>query len=250
MALPNTFAAQTSPQMVELDQNFAALGALTTIPSTATGTNTLALTVAANTPTVAAYANYQAFSFIAANTNTTATTAAVGSLAALNVYVDTSTGPVLTTGGEIRAGNLAVLTYDSALNTGAGGFHLTSVLPQPRPNISITNSVTIASGTTLTAAQLTGSGNGFAVILRTGGGGSGFNDQTDTAAAIVSAIPSVVVNARFQFRYINTTGQTGTITAGSGVTVNATNTTTANGATHDYVGVITNVGTPAVSIYG
>lgn len=250
MPLPNTFAAQTTPQMVELDQNFAALGALAAIPCTASGTNTIALTPAANAPTVAAYGNYQPFSFIASATNTTAATAAVGSLAALSIYTDTSVGPTLTAGGEIRAGNLVVLTYDSTLNTGAGGFHLSSVLPQPRPNVSITNSVTIASGTTLTAAQLTGSGNGWAVILRSGGGGSGFNDQTDTAAAIVAAIPSVVTNARFQFRYINTTGQTGTITAGSGVTVNATNTTTAAGATHDYVGVITNVGTPAVSIYG
>lgn len=124
MALPNTFAAQTTPQMVELDQNFAALGALTAIPCTVAGTNALVLTPATNCPTVSAYVNYQSFVCAATATNTTAVTARVGSLGILPVYLDTAAGPVALSAGDIFIGNLVVLFYDAALNSGAGGFHL------------------------------------------------------------------------------------------------------------------------------
>lgn len=128
MPLPITFAGLSVATGAELDQNFAALGALTTIPCTVSGTNALALTPLANTPTVSGYANYQAFSCVASATNTGATTAAVGSLAALSVYKDKSTGPTALAGGEIVNHNLITLTYDSALNSGAGGFHLRAPL--------------------------------------------------------------------------------------------------------------------------
>lgn len=124
MALPITFAGQNFIQMSALDTQFAAVGALTAIPCAASGANVITLTPNANTPTIAAYANYQPFSFATANDNTSAVTAVVGGLAPLPVYKDTPAGAVALTGGEMQAGCLAVLTYDSALNSGSGGFHL------------------------------------------------------------------------------------------------------------------------------
>jgi hypothetical protein len=57
MALPTAFSNNTAPTGPELDGNFAAVGALTVIPCTVAGTNTLVLTPNANTPTINAYAN-------------------------------------------------------------------------------------------------------------------------------------------------------------------------------------------------
>ena len=173
--------------------------------------------------------------------------------AALGVYADTGSGPTLLSGGEIAIGNLIVVTYEySGAELWCRWVHLnfsgTSLFPAPSG--SLTSNVTATSGTTLTASVLTGGGTGNAIITRTGTISGGYNDATDTAAAIVSAMPNASANSTFRFRYINTTTQTGTLTAGSGVTVNATNNTTANGATHDFIGVITNTGTPAVTIYG
>ena len=127
MPLPVTFAALTSAVMADLDENFSALGALTPIPCTVAGTNSLTFTPATNTPTIAAYQNYMPFSGIAANSNTGATTAAIGGLAALSIYKDTASGPAVLAGGEIVAGNVIYLLYDSALASGVGGFHLSNV---------------------------------------------------------------------------------------------------------------------------
>lgn len=124
MALPVTFGPLSTATMAQLDQNFAALGKLTVVPCTVVGTNALTLTPLANTPTVAAYANYMLFSGVVAMTNTTAVTARVGSLAILPVYKDGGTGPIALTGAELVAANSLLLLYDGALASGAGGFHL------------------------------------------------------------------------------------------------------------------------------
>lgn len=130
MPLPVTFAALTSPvPLANLDLNFAAVGALTTLPCTVTGTNALTLTLAANTPTIAAYNNYMRFSAIAASDSSSTVTAGVGALGALPVYKDGINGPEVLFGGEIQAGALIILTYDSALNSGSGGFHLQTGSP-------------------------------------------------------------------------------------------------------------------------
>ena len=126
MALPYLFAGVTSGTGAQLDADFAAVGALGVFPCTVAGTNTITMTLAANTPTISAYSNYLRFSGIAAATNTTAVTAQVGSLGSLNVYKDSPSGPIVLAGGEIVAGCAFVLVYDSALNSGAGGFHLIS----------------------------------------------------------------------------------------------------------------------------
>lgn len=126
MALPVTFAGLTAATGSQLDQNFAALGALTPVPCTVAGTNALVLTPNANTPSVAAYANYMQFSGVVATTNSGATTARVGALAILNVYKDSASGPIALAGGELIGGNAFTLIYDSTLNAGSGGFHLVS----------------------------------------------------------------------------------------------------------------------------
>ena len=88
------------------------------------GTNVITLTQKSNVYTVTAYTNNMQLSGVAAGSNTGPATARLGALAALNVYKDTGSGPVALAGGEIVAGNAFTLLYDSALNTGAGGWHL------------------------------------------------------------------------------------------------------------------------------
>lgn len=247
MSLPFSFGAVTTAQTPWLDSNFAALGALTAIPCAVAGTNTLTLTPQASTPTIAAYVNYQPFSGIAANTNGSAVTAQVGGLAALNVYKDTASGPIALSGGEITAGNLIYLTYDGALNTGSGGFHLMPAGPTAAAAQSGTSTISSTPGVTLTAAQVTGNGTGQAIILRQGSPVGGYNDQTPAASAIIAAIAGAVTNTVFRIRVVNTSGQTQTLTAGASVTVAGT-ATTATATTHDFLGVVT--GASTVTIYG
>lgn len=124
MALPNTFAAQTTPVMASLDENFTAVGNMGIYPCTVSGTDDLVLTqIAAKSPTLTAYAAGMRFAGVAVSTNTVGVTARVGSLAILNVYKDSPAGPVTLVAKDLFIGNAFTLLYDSALNSGAGGFH-------------------------------------------------------------------------------------------------------------------------------
>lgn len=122
------FGSDTTPSLSDLDQNFQAFGALAPVPCAIAGTNALTLTQnganQASSVEMTDYENYQAVCGVASATNTGAVTAQVGSLPALNVYKDTIAGPAALIGGEIVAGNAFTLVYDSALNSGAGGWHL------------------------------------------------------------------------------------------------------------------------------
>lgn len=124
------FQNNTTNQLSALDENFTTFGALVPIPCGVAGTNALTLTQSAAglvpTPTIQAYSTDMLFSGIAAVTNTGPVTATVGSTGVLNVYKDTLAGPVALTGGEIVANCAFSLRYDAALNSGAGGFHLSS----------------------------------------------------------------------------------------------------------------------------
>lgn len=139
--------------LVALDNNFTTFGALVPIPCGISGTNTLTFTQNAvglvPTPTISAYSTDMVFSGIAAGTNTGPAQATVGSTGLLNVYKDTSAGPVLLTGGEIIATNAISLRYDAALNSGAGGFHLTSSTATSGAAIS-PSSVQVNGNSTLT----------------------------------------------------------------------------------------------------
>ena len=112
----------TTPQ---LDANFAALSALINVPCTVSGTNTLTLTSTAGTSTLVAYQNYMNLDGVAAATNNGPVTANFNGIGPMNVYKDTPQGPQGLTGGEIVQNCGFALIYDSALNSSAGGFHLT-----------------------------------------------------------------------------------------------------------------------------
>lgn len=79
----------------------------------------------------------------------------------------------------------------------------------------VTPITTVGNGT-LTAAGLVGG-----EIVRTGPT-SAFSDATDSAAAIIAALPGAVVGSSFNILIKNATAFTQTITAGAGVTLPAT----------------------------
>lgn len=120
------FKSVTSATGEQLDDNLTAVSNQAPIPCTVSGTNDITLTQEADTYTVTAYGNNMQLSGVAAGSNSTAMTARLGSLAALNVYKDSGSGPIALTGGELVAGNAFTLFYDLTLNSGAGGFHLFS----------------------------------------------------------------------------------------------------------------------------
>lgn len=150
MAYTVTFAAQTSPTMQSLDAVFTQVGNLGIIPCAVTGTNALTLTPTAGaTPTIAAYFDGLQVAGVVVTTNSTGLTARVGALAALIAYKDSPGGPVACSGGELIALNAFSLRYDSALDSGTGGWHLTSNTGYAGGTISgavfIANNLTVAS---------------------------------------------------------------------------------------------------------
>lgn len=128
MALPHSFAAVTSATGQQLDDNFAADGALTTILCTAAGANSIVLTPAANAPACTAYGlpyPYR-FSFVAAGTSSGSVTVAVGALAALPLYLPTG---VQAGSADLTSGFYYEAAYVASLNSGSGGFQLVSAIP-------------------------------------------------------------------------------------------------------------------------
>ncbi len=130
MTLPVIFGPETAAQMSQLDTNFAAVGALTTIQCTATGTNSLVLTPAANQPAVAGYGlpNPLKFGFPAAATSTGAVSLEIGSLGNLPVY---TINGVQATSGTLVSGNYYEVTYTTGAiyNSGNGAWVLSSYQP-------------------------------------------------------------------------------------------------------------------------
>lgn len=126
MSLPWIFANLPSGNTPAstLDQNFAALGAISTIPCTAAGTNNIVLTPLAGAPSVAAYNQMQGYRFVATATSTAAANLQFQALASLPAYQPSVGGPVATNAGDLVLGQLYDAIYDTALNSGAGGFHI------------------------------------------------------------------------------------------------------------------------------
>ena len=127
MAYSVTFAGLTTPVMSQLDTVFTQAGNLGIIPCAVSGTDVLVLTpTASRTPTITAYFDGLQVAGTAVATNTTTMTARVGALTAPPVYKDSPAGPVACAGGEVINLCAFSLRYNSALNGGAGGWHLTS----------------------------------------------------------------------------------------------------------------------------
>ena len=169
------FENNTQNLLQALDNNFVTMSAAAPIPCSVSGTNTLTLTqnAAGMVPSSALtlYSTNQVYSGIAVQTNTGPVTATVGSIGFLNVYKDTASGPTLLTGGEIVALNAISFRYDPALNSGAGGFHLTSSTAEASAPIT-----SLLSGNTPT-------------LTFTAAPGWGSQDQTFTLTGLPPAIP-------------------------------------------------------------
>lgn len=95
-------------------------------PCNASGTNVITLTPLDASPLIEKYADYEVFSFVAANTSSGAVTMTVvprdGALATLKAYV--SNGATQANTGDVVAGSLYLAIYNDALDSGAGGFVL------------------------------------------------------------------------------------------------------------------------------
>lgn len=120
------FANQTAPTGPELDNNFLAYAVFGGIPCVVSGTNALTLVQNANTPTLTQLTNYIVFTGVFTNVNSGALTLQVAGFPALNGYKDSTGGPTAFTGGECVVSNAFSARYDSALNSGAGGFHVST----------------------------------------------------------------------------------------------------------------------------
>lgn len=195
MTIPTTFAAATSATGAQLDTNFQFVGAYSVQPCTVTGTNALTITLSANTVALTSYAQGLVFSAVATGSNTGATTAQLGSLTALNVYRDSTSGPVALTGGEIVIGNYILLIYDAALNSGAGGFHLISTPPTAA---QVLNQVSTTQG----AIAYRGASGWVALnpgiagqVLETGGASANPAWANFSAGATAGATSSISVTA-------------------------------------------------------
>lgn len=112
-----------------------------------------------------------------------------------------------------------------------------------KPTLTVTT-LTTAGVVTYAASELVGG-----LILRDPNGGNR-SDVTPTAALIVAAIPCAAVGDTFNFDIRNTAdaAETITVTAGAGVTLSGTMTIAQNN-TRRFRAVVTNVETPAVTIY-
>ncbi len=107
------------------------------------------------------------------------------------------------------------------------------------------NTVSTSGADTIPAAKMVDG------ILDRDQGAADASDTTDTAAAIVAAIPGAAVGSSFVYKIRNisaTSGQKITILAGVGVTISGIADLYA-GSAADYIGIVTNVGTPAVTLY-
>lgn len=177
MALPNAFANVTALLTPELDENFEAVAALGVIPCTAVGTDTINLVPAANTPTITAYTNTApVFGFKAAATNTGAVTLSVSGVGGKNVYK--ANGATALVAGDFIVGRLYFVSFNSSLNSGAGGWVVTNpgataatagAVQGAHKNLTVTN---VGTGTpdeqvTVTADSISASdgASGFTTLL-------------------------------------------------------------------------------------
>lgn len=154
MSLPFTFATQAgNVPASELDANFNAVGAMGITACTASGTNAISLTSASNQPPISAYADYQAVGFVASATTSGPVTLQINGLGFLSVFD--------VTGAQLDSGSLVisqyyVVIYNSALNTGSGGFQLISVNSTTSLSITTAKSGTASATTNAVLADISG----------------------------------------------------------------------------------------------
>lgn len=187
-----TFGTLTAATGGELDRNFTDVIGLGTVPGTIAGQNTLVLSVTSEVP-VPPYANYQRYAGVIAQTNNAATNFQVGTYQSLPCYKDTTSGPVALSGGELQAGNIGTFIYDSALNSGAGGFHVGSA-PQ------IGTLTKLVAGSNLSGGTITSVGTislplTVSSITLQGSTLSGFPTFSGTSIASTASVGTITVAA-------------------------------------------------------
>jgi hypothetical protein len=184
------FQNNLSNTLQSLDNNFTTFGALVDIPCSIAGTNTLTLTQNATglvpTPTISSYSTNMVFKGIAAATNTGVVTATVGSVGFLPVYKDSPSGPIPLSGNEIIINNAISLRYDAALNSGSGGFHLTSTTAITAAAIAPA-SVQVNGNSTLTNL-LSGS---VSITFTVAPGWTSQDQSFSITAALASSLPAI-----------------------------------------------------------
>ncbi len=126
MTWPTTFGAIAggNQPLSLFDTMFQQVAAISTIPSSAVGTNAISLTPLVNCPTLSAYNELCSFRFRAVGASTGLVTAQFNGLGLLPVYH--ADGVTQATTGDILNISEYVLTFSQALNAGAGGFFLES----------------------------------------------------------------------------------------------------------------------------
>lgn len=198
MTFPTTFAnlAAGNQPAALLDAMFAVLGAAAPIPCTATGTNAITLTPNTNQYVPASYANYQPVTFTPAASLSGAATIRIGALAFVKLFMPTG---IQANSGDISSGALVVAVFNSALDTGAGGFMVvnasTPSVIQPVlgtfRNLQITNGGTPDTQIAVTADEIMLENNSggtlkvstVSVTIATGSTGANGLDAGSMAAA-------------------------------------------------------------------
>ena len=108
----------------------------------------------------------------------------------------------------------------------------------------------VTADTTSGASTYTGAGVVNGVILRSGNT-SGVTDVTPTATLLLASMNNPAIGDTFVFYVRNLNTSTGTVTLSGGTNVTLSGTTTcAINKTRMYVGAVTAVTTPAVTLYG
>lgn len=123
MSFPTIFAnlAAGNQRASLLDEMFAILGGAAPIPCTATGTNAITLTPNTNEYLPAAYANFQPVIFAAAASSSGSVTIRLGALAFVKLFMPSG---LQAGSGDITSGALIIASFNSALDSGNGGFQV------------------------------------------------------------------------------------------------------------------------------
>lgn len=149
------FGTKTSPTpMSSLDTQSQNLAQWSLIDATASGTNAITLTPNLSGFTAPAYLNYITYRFTAANSASGTVTLRISALAFLNVYGGDNTTQMTT--GNIISGRAYYVSYNSALNSGAGGWTLT---PLGTSTGGVSNPVLVAEGGTSQTTPATARGS-------------------------------------------------------------------------------------------
>lgn len=212
------------------DASLSDMGSLGVIPCTASGTNTIVLT-----PVAAVYAPNinnppnanQLFSFVAANTSTSAVTVTIsGVTSALKLYQ--MDGATQAGSGDIKSGVLYAVSYNSALNSGGGGFQIlfpvSTVIGPVISGATITTST--YNGNTITAGAGTLNLGGFTATF----GGAFTTASTFSTTGTFSSGGNFATTGTFSsggnFSTSSTFSVTGALSIGGAFTTASTFSTT------------------------